>query len=145
MGSAGVLLCISLALACASASVFPRGFMWGTATSSYQIEGAWNVSGSLSRGELDSNTAFSRSRIFKNSRIVRFSEIFRNQFLPTRLSTLEPSFRSNISNCGVLAIQEEDYLFGIHSLSSRAEKSLRTRLETLPMTAITNFLRMLLS
>ena len=24
---------------------FPRDFVWGTATASYQIEGAWNVSG----------------------------------------------------------------------------------------------------
>jgi len=26
---------------------FPGGFLWGTATASYQIEGAWNVSGNI--------------------------------------------------------------------------------------------------
>jgi len=26
---------------------FPPYFMWGTATASYQIEGAWNISGML--------------------------------------------------------------------------------------------------
>ena len=29
-------------------SVFPKGFLWGSATASYQVEGAWNVDG---RGE----------------------------------------------------------------------------------------------
>lgn len=28
---------------------FPDGFMWGTATASYQVEGAWNVSGEWNR------------------------------------------------------------------------------------------------
>jgi beta-glucosidase len=28
-----------------STSVFPKGFFWGTATASYQIEGAWNADG----------------------------------------------------------------------------------------------------
>ena len=28
---------------------FPDGFMWGTATASYQVEGAWNVSGEWKR------------------------------------------------------------------------------------------------
>lgn len=29
----------------APGAVFPKGFWWGTATASYQVEGAWNVDG----------------------------------------------------------------------------------------------------
>ena len=29
--------------------LFRMGFLWGTATSSYQIEGAWNISGKFDK------------------------------------------------------------------------------------------------
>ena len=35
----------SLAAADDRSAVFPKGFLWGTATASYQVEGAWNADG----------------------------------------------------------------------------------------------------
>lgn len=32
---------------------FPEGFSWGTATASYQIEGAWNASGEHVRDKVN--------------------------------------------------------------------------------------------
>lgn len=37
---------------------FPDGFMWGTATASYQIEGAWNVSGEFCNNFGDDSYSF---------------------------------------------------------------------------------------
>lgn len=53
VGRIAVLISITLSLCYAAHhkddpflyKKFPTGFMWGTATASYQIEGAWNVSG----------------------------------------------------------------------------------------------------
>jgi hypothetical protein len=42
-----IAVAVASHLTLVNASAFPREFMWGTATSSYQIEGAWNVSGAL--------------------------------------------------------------------------------------------------
>jgi hypothetical protein len=41
-----VLAALATILICSvAAQTYPKSFMWGTATASYQVEGAWNVSG----------------------------------------------------------------------------------------------------
>jgi len=47
-----VLLCF----ACTTMAAFPPGFLWGTATASYQVEGAWNISRGLSIWDTFSHT-----------------------------------------------------------------------------------------
>ena len=44
-GAAGALDSSSPTFEPATEAVFPKGFWWGTATASYQVEGAWNADG----------------------------------------------------------------------------------------------------
>jgi beta-glucosidase len=44
-GTTGALGRTGLAFETTRAATFPKGFWWGTATASYQVEGAWNVDG----------------------------------------------------------------------------------------------------
>src|ERR1700756_3579105 len=44
-GTAGALSSASATFKTSTDVVFPQGFWWGTATASYQVEGAWNVDG----------------------------------------------------------------------------------------------------